>query len=169
MVSAFQQGRRMFVKLQGNQPSIFLGSRTGCMIGSKFARASSPSNGCAVSSSKACERWIATRTSSRGLSDVVGDRAGAEHIAHHPRRASASRRQTAVPCPDVDVDHVRFGKHLRSPCPHSRCRPVARGRHVAPQGPRANAAGKALPHSSTRLQAAAPPTSDHLAAQIRHG
>src|SRR5205814_9104358 len=51
------------------QSSSLLRSRTDCMIGSKFCRASSASNNCAVSSSKPCERAIAIRTSFCGVSD----------------------------------------------------------------------------------------------------
>src|SRR3569832_1703318 len=55
------------------------------MIGSKFDRASSASNYCAVSDSNACERWIAIRTSSCGASDSrpwPGSRL-VEHLAQH--------------------------------------------------------------------------------------
>src|ERR1700719_2388779 len=70
-IGAFDLTAAPFVKrTKPAQPSSsLLRSRTDCMIGSKFDRASSASNSCAVSESSAWERAIAIRTSSCGVSD----------------------------------------------------------------------------------------------------
>src|SRR6202011_165519 len=71
VVAAFEQTAGSFVKRDesAQASSSLLRSRTDCMIGSKFDRASSASNSWAVSDNSACERWMAIRTSSCGASD----------------------------------------------------------------------------------------------------
>src|SRR3981189_75736 len=71
LVDAFEQTAGRFVKRMksAQASSSLLRSRTDCMIGSKFDRASRASNSCAVSDSSPCERCIAILTSSCGVSD----------------------------------------------------------------------------------------------------
>src|SRR5262245_65466719 len=57
VTSVFEQAARVCQTAGRNQSSSLLRSRTDCMIGSKFERASSATKGCAVSSSNACDHW----------------------------------------------------------------------------------------------------------------
>src|SRR3981189_2548936 len=71
LVDAFEQTAGRFVKrMKSAQASSSLfRSRTDCMIGSKFDRASSASNSCAVSESSPCEGPLAIPQSSWGVSE----------------------------------------------------------------------------------------------------